>query len=331
MFRARHPARPVIPVIVSGSYPTNFPPGLRFELGGDSTVTDRPVTVLGPDLRETGDGRNLGLAKVVAGLTGLDTDVIFRRAERARRRRRKLMVTATVAVLAVISLLAGWAEIQRRRFANYLELATKFNAFEVIDVTAGWDSPRKLAQDTLAAVREIVSDKWGFRGVKILWFDDQPDLSSEAKQRFLDGMRGVGVSIQAENDISVVKQAIRENFDLVIANYGSPKDRFAYQVLSKIAKHGLDTPVVIYGLDPNPSFAREARCYGAVARATTIDTLFSAVMRSLAADTRPRVSNEQRRRCIEERIKPYNTPAWRQWLDETKAGKTATMPEVNWN
>ena len=322
----------MIPVIVDGTFPTNFPPGLRFELGADGTVTDRPVTVLGPDLRETGDGRSLGLAKVVAGLTGLDTDVIFRRAERARRRRHQALATVAVAVLVVVSLFAGWAEIQRRRFANYLELATKFNAFEVADVTAGWDDRHKLAQDTLTAMREIVSDRWGFRGVKILWFDDRPNLSKEAKQRFLDGMRGVGVSIQAENDIGVAKKKVsRENFDLVVANHGSPKDRFAYQLLAEIDEHGLDTPLVIYGLDPNPSFAREARCFGAVARATTIETLFSAVMRALATDTRPRLSNEQRLRCIEEQIKPYNTPEWRQWQEETKGGRKATMPEVNWN
>jgi hypothetical protein len=212
-----------------------------------------------------------------------------------------------------------------------LDLATKFNAFQVTDVTEAWDDPGKLAQDTLAAVRQIVSNKWGFGGVKILWFDDDPDLSSGAKQMFLYGMQGVGVSIQAESDINVVKKMVRENFDLVIANYGSPKDRFAYQILAEIGKQGLDTPLVIYGLNPNPSFAKEARCYGAVARATTIDTLFSAVVRGLAADTRPRVSDEQRRRCIEEHIKPYNTPAWRQWLEETEAGKAAAMPEVNWD
>jgi DNA-binding NarL/FixJ family response regulator len=241
------------------------------------------------------------------------------------------MATAAGAGFVVVASLAGWAEIQRRRFANYLDLATKFNAFQVVDVTEGWDDPRTLAQDTLAAVRQIVSDRWGFRGVSILWFDDEPNLSSGAKQMFLDGMRGVGVSIQAENDIRVAKKLIRENFDVVIANYGSSKERFAYQVPSEIAKHGLDTPVVIYGLDSNPSFAKEARCYGAVARATTIDTLFSAVVRALAANTRPRVSDEQRRRCIEEHIKPYNTPAWQQWLEETKVGKAAAMPEVNWD
>ena len=68
LFRSRHPERPVIPVIVDGSWPENAPPALRYELGTDGKVTDRPITILGSDLREGGDGRALGLAKVVAGL-----------------------------------------------------------------------------------------------------------------------------------------------------------------------------------------------------------------------------------------------------------------------
>src|SRR5499427_2675174 len=74
LFRSRHPERPVIPVIVDGTAPDNFPPALRFELAADGSVTDRPVTILGPDLREAADGKNLGLAKIVAGLTGLSPD-----------------------------------------------------------------------------------------------------------------------------------------------------------------------------------------------------------------------------------------------------------------
>src|SRR5262249_3775607 len=46
----------------------NFPPALRYELGTDGTITDHPVTVLGPDLRDSGDGKSLGLAKVIAGV-----------------------------------------------------------------------------------------------------------------------------------------------------------------------------------------------------------------------------------------------------------------------
>ncbi len=41
LFRSRHPDRPVLPVMVGGRYPDNYPPALRFELADDGTVTDR--------------------------------------------------------------------------------------------------------------------------------------------------------------------------------------------------------------------------------------------------------------------------------------------------
>lgn len=85
LFRWRHPERPVIPVVIEGTYPDNFPPALRNEVDADGTITDRPMTPLGPDLREHADGRQLGLAKVVAGMIGVGSDDIYRRAERARR------------------------------------------------------------------------------------------------------------------------------------------------------------------------------------------------------------------------------------------------------
>jgi len=113
-FRSRHPHRPVIPVIVGGTVPDNFPPALRFELADDGTVTDRPVTLLGPDLREAADGRNLGLAKTVAGLTGLTSDDIYRRAERQRRQRLRRWVVALSLSAAAFAGLAVLAELNRR-------------------------------------------------------------------------------------------------------------------------------------------------------------------------------------------------------------------------
>jgi hypothetical protein len=213
----------------------------------------------------------------------------------------------TTAVLAVVSLLGGWAEVQRERFANYLTLATTFKAFEVTDETRGWEDPHVLAQDTLTAAQRIVSEIRGFKNVRILWFDDKPALSHQAKQKFREGMQGVGVFIQEESDIAVAKEAIKQDFDVVIANYGNPEDRFAYQILSDISRMGLQTPLVIYGIDENPKFAREARCYGAVARATEIGTLFSAVIRAIAPDTRPKMSEGLRQLCIKEGIRPYDS------------------------
>lgn len=331
LFRSRHPQRPVIPVIIAGSFPNSFPPSLRFELDADGTVSDRPVTLLGPDLRESADGRDLGLAKVVAGLTGLDTDLVFRRAERARQRRRRLFAAVALTAFVVISLLAGWAETQRRKFDNYLTLATHFQAFEVVDVTGGWDSRRQLATDTLEALRSIVSARLGFRRVRLLWFDDKPQLSSYAKQQFVEGMRGIGVSITEVADIGEANQLLSKDVDVVIANYGSPADRFAYQLLAEVEARGLDVPVVVYGLQPDELYAKEARCFGAVARATTIDALFSAVMRALVERTRPRLTSEQRERCRRDGIKPYGSPPLRQGLEDTEAGRAVATPALTGN
>jgi len=117
LFRSRHPDRSVIPVIVDGAWPENFPPALRYELTADGIVTDRPETILGPDLRESGDGKNLGLAKTVAGLTGLTPDDVYRRAEREHRKQARLHM-AVAAVIVVLVIAGGglfWQSYQQKQ------------------------------------------------------------------------------------------------------------------------------------------------------------------------------------------------------------------------
>jgi hypothetical protein len=135
LFRFHHPDRLVIPVIIEGVAPHNFPAALRFELDQHGGITRRPITILGPDLRENGDGRNLGLAKTIAGLTGLATNDIFRRAERARRRRTWLWGTITgfcllLAILATASAFYAWQQLKANEaFLN----ATLKNATEIVN------------------------------------------------------------------------------------------------------------------------------------------------------------------------------------------------------
>lgn len=139
LFRSRHPDRPVIPVIIDGSWRDNYPPALRFELAADGTITDRPVTILGPDLRETADGKNLGLAKIIAGLTGLAPDDVFRRAERERRRlaRRRAAVAAVIVVLALAGGTFFWQSYQRqqtveRQQATLAEVAALVDKYSAV-------------------------------------------------------------------------------------------------------------------------------------------------------------------------------------------------------
>jgi tetratricopeptide (TPR) repeat protein len=130
LFRWRHPDRPVIPVIIDGTWPDNFPPALRYELAADGTITDRTVTVLGPDLRESADGKSLGLAKIIAGLTGLAPDDVYRRAERQRRKQARLRA-AVAAVIVALAIGGGgffWqAHQQKQTLAEIAALVDKYS------------------------------------------------------------------------------------------------------------------------------------------------------------------------------------------------------------
>jgi formylglycine-generating enzyme required for sulfatase activity len=114
LFKSGHPDRLVIPLIVDGrpGDPERecFPPALRFRVGADGGVTDTPVELLAADAREEADGKDLALAKiVVAGLLGLPSDEVFRRAERERRAaaRRRRRVQAMVGGLALLLAAGG--------------------------------------------------------------------------------------------------------------------------------------------------------------------------------------------------------------------------------
>ena len=130
LFRSRHPDRPVIPVMIDGEPPDNVPPALRFELDADGNVSDRPVTLLGPDLRQAADGKNMGLAKIIAGLTGLSVDDVYHRAERARRRQNRLRAAIGVVLLALA--VAGAGAYWKRLKDNVLER-------EVLSIVDGLD------------------------------------------------------------------------------------------------------------------------------------------------------------------------------------------------
>jgi tetratricopeptide (TPR) repeat protein len=110
IFKHRRPERPIVPVIVcgkpDGAAQECFPPALRFELDNEGKITDRMAAPsIAADVREDGkgDGRELALAKVVAALTGLPPDEVFRRAERARKRQ----AIVRDAIAAGVVILAG--------------------------------------------------------------------------------------------------------------------------------------------------------------------------------------------------------------------------------
>ena len=118
LFKSRHPERPVVPLIVGGK-PGDadeecFPPALKFVVDTDGEITETPIELLAADAREEGDGKSLALAKVVAGLLGLSSDEVFRRAERELRQRQRRWIVGLSTVALLMAGLAVWAEFNRR-------------------------------------------------------------------------------------------------------------------------------------------------------------------------------------------------------------------------
>jgi TIR domain len=111
LFKHRHPDRPIIPIILDGkpADPASecFPPALEFEVAPDGMITDQPADLLAADMRATGDGRDLALAKVVARMLGVPTDDVRKRQVSAQNWRLKV-TAAVITVFAVLSLVAGF-------------------------------------------------------------------------------------------------------------------------------------------------------------------------------------------------------------------------------
>ena len=161
LFKSRHPERPIIPLIIGGK-PNDpqiecFPPSLKFKLDTDGKVTDKPIEVLAADTREEGDGQDLALAKIVAGLLGVSSDEVFRHSERGFRsaqRERRLrariarikgginlgikggIATAFVALIALASAFAYFDYQKRQTLADIEALRTKFGAIDTARVSA---------------------------------------------------------------------------------------------------------------------------------------------------------------------------------------------------
>lgn len=109
-FRELHPDRPIFTAIVEGEPDQCFSPAL-LEGGAEP---------LAADLRKEGDGRRLGILKLVAGLAGVGLDSLVQR-DAARRIRRISYISAlAVAAMLVMTLLTGIAlsaraEAERQR------------------------------------------------------------------------------------------------------------------------------------------------------------------------------------------------------------------------
>lgn len=122
-FRSLHPDRPILAAIIDGEPIDCFPESLRTSGPGGARIEP-----LATDLRPQGDGKTLGLLKLVAGITGVALDALVQR-DAARRIRRVTAVTAAAVVamlmMAALTLVAlnarSEAESQRAETEGMVE------------------------------------------------------------------------------------------------------------------------------------------------------------------------------------------------------------------
>lgn len=209
LFKERHPDRPIIPVLIDGTPPANFPKALRYELNRDGTLSDREVTVLGPDLRDEADGKQLGLAKVVAGLLGLsDADDIYRRAERHRIKQQRIQrgLGAAAVVFVTVGGYFGWAYLKHE-----LILAKAYEAIEKYNDVAGSSSvgPERLKELIVQIAEGAADDPRKARVIRLL-NENQPDeaanvlkqIADDAEKRIKNQMKGVADAYQQYGTIA---------------------------------------------------------------------------------------------------------------------------------
>lgn len=90
-----------------------FPPALRQKYDRLGRPTGKRAEPLAADLRSDGDGRRLGFLKLVAGMLGVGLDDLVQRETTRRQRRLAWLTSASIAGMALTSLLA-FAAIQAR-------------------------------------------------------------------------------------------------------------------------------------------------------------------------------------------------------------------------
>ncbi|MFC0590433.1 toll/interleukin-1 receptor domain-containing protein [Novosphingobium aquiterrae] len=113
LFRQLHPDRPILAALLAGEPADAFPAPLTHHAG-------MVIEPLAADFRKQGDGRRLGLLKVIAGLTALPLDRLVQR-DAIARQRRVMVITAGAVVLSLVLAamlfvaLRERAEAQRQR------------------------------------------------------------------------------------------------------------------------------------------------------------------------------------------------------------------------
>ncbi len=128
-------------LIVDGEPGTDtecFPPAVRFQIGADGVLSDKPAEPIAADARPHGDGKQNAKLKLISGMLGVGFDALKQREHQRRQRRMYIITAAAIAGMVVTSGLAALAvmarneaEIQRAQAEIDAETARQTTQFMV--------------------------------------------------------------------------------------------------------------------------------------------------------------------------------------------------------
>jgi tetratricopeptide (TPR) repeat protein len=171
-FRELHPGRPVFTAIVEGEPGQCFSPALL--AGG--------VEPLAADLRKEGDGRRLGLLKLVAGLAGVGLDALVQRDASRRVRRVTYVTAAAVTAMLMMALLTAFALNARADADRQRAEAEGLVEFMLTDLREQLRSVGRI--DVHSTVNNRALSYYAAQGR----LEDLPDDSLERRARVLHAM-----------------------------------------------------------------------------------------------------------------------------------------------
>jgi eukaryotic-like serine/threonine-protein kinase len=179
-FKKAHPTGPVLAAIVAGEPFASdlpgreaeecFPPALRQKFDSRGRPTAKRAEPIAADLRATGDGRQLGLLKIVAGMIGVGLDELVQREQQRRHKRLTYIAAASLAGMAATSGLAVFAFDKRDEARDQRREAEGLVGFMLGDLRDKLEPIGRL--DALDAV--------GSRALQYFEEQDLDDLSDEA-------------------------------------------------------------------------------------------------------------------------------------------------------
>ena len=177
-----------------------FPPALRTRFDARGRPTSQRAEPLAADLRESGDGRRMGLLKTIAGMLGVGLDELAQREAQRRYRRMTIITAASLAGMIVTSGLAYTAIQARDEARDQRREADGLVGFMLGDL-----------REKLEPIGRLdVLDSVGARVLAYYEKQDKSDLSDEALAQRSRALTLMGEMANARGDLDGALRRYRE-------------------------------------------------------------------------------------------------------------------------